>query len=147
AVSLHTGLLAARHVLRADICVVIQGPGNVGTGTRWGFSGVTCGEALHAAAVLGGRAVGALRVSDADPRERHQGISHHSTTAYSRVALAAADLPVPADRADLIEQAQVLAGSATARHRVVEVETAGLIESLLTSPVALSTMGRGLEQD
>lgn len=147
AVSLHTGLLAARHVLRADICVVIQGPGNVGTGTRWGFSGVACGEALNAAAVLGGRAVGALRVSDADPRERHQGISHHSTTAYSRVALAAADLPVPADRADLIEQAQVLAGSATARHRVVEVETAGLIESLLTSPVALSTMGRGLEQD
>src|SRR5580700_3184761 len=44
AVTLHTGLLAARHVLGADLAVVTQGPGNLGTGTRWGFSGVACGE-------------------------------------------------------------------------------------------------------
>lgn len=147
AVSLHTGLLAARHVLGADIGVVIQGPGNVGTGTRWGFSGVACGEAINATAVLGGRPVGALRVSDADPRARHRGISHHSTTAYSRVALTAADLPVPADRADLIEEARALAGSADAAHRVVEVDPAGMIEALRACPVGLSTMGRGLGED
>lgn len=147
AVTLHTGLLAARHVLGADITVVIQGPGNVGTGTRWGYSGVACGEAINAAAVLGGRPVGALRVSDADPRERHRGISHHSTTAYSRVALAPADLPVPAGRADLLAQARALAASATADHRVVAVETEGLLEALRGSPVQLSTMGRGLDED
>ena len=39
AVSLHSGLLAARHVLGAELAVVAQGPGNLGTGTRWGFSG------------------------------------------------------------------------------------------------------------
>ena len=44
-VTVHTGLLAARHVLGADIAVVAQGPGNLGTGTRWGFSGVAAGEA------------------------------------------------------------------------------------------------------
>ena len=44
AVTLHTGLLAARHVLRADLAVVTQGPGNLGTGTPWG-SGVAAGEA------------------------------------------------------------------------------------------------------
>lgn len=147
AVSLQTGLLAARHVLEADIAVVIQGPGNVGTGTRWGFSGVACGEAVNAAAVLCGRAVGALRVSDADPRPRHRGISHHSRTAYGRVALAPADLPVPADRADLIEQAEALADSAAAAHRVVEVATDGLLEALRGCPVRLSTMGRGLDED
>ena len=53
----HSGLLAARHVLNADIAVVTQGPGNLGTGTEWGFSGVACGEAVNAAAVLGGRPV------------------------------------------------------------------------------------------
>src|SRR5206468_4921906 len=42
--NVHSGLLAARHVLRADIAVVAQGPGNLGTGTRWGFSGVSVGE-------------------------------------------------------------------------------------------------------
>ena len=95
AVTLHTGLLAARHVLAADLAVVAQGPGNLGTGTRWGFSGVACGEAVNAAAALGGRPVAALRVSEADPRERHRGVSHHSLTAYGRVALAPADVVVP----------------------------------------------------
>src|SRR5919112_2811454 len=37
AVTLHTGLLAARHVLGADVTIVTQGPGNLGTGTSWGF--------------------------------------------------------------------------------------------------------------
>ena len=47
-----------RHVVGADVAVVIQGPGNLGTGTRWGFSGVAAGEAVNAAATLGGRAGG-----------------------------------------------------------------------------------------
>src|SRR5260370_40719841 len=51
-VTVHTGLLAARHVLGADITVVAQGPGNLGTGTRWGFSGVAAGEAVNAIAAL-----------------------------------------------------------------------------------------------
>ena len=93
-VTVHTGLLAARHVLGADVAVVAQGPGNLGTGTRWGFSGVACGEAVNAAAVLSGRPVASLRVSEADARQRHRGISHHSLTAYGRVALAAADVVV-----------------------------------------------------
>jgi hypothetical protein len=95
AVTVHTALLAAKHVVGADVVVVAQGPGNLGTGTRWGFSGVAAGEALNAASVLGGRPVASLRVSGADPRERHLGISHHSLTAYGRVALASADVVVP----------------------------------------------------
>jgi hypothetical protein len=86
--NVHSGLLAARHRLGADVLVVTQGPGNLGTGTTWGFSGTAIGEAVNAAAALGGRAVGALRSSEADPRPRHRGVSHHSLTAYGRVALA-----------------------------------------------------------
>src|SRR5690348_13533469 len=72
AVTVHTGLLAARHVLTADIAVVTQGPGNLGTSTPWGFSGVAAGEVINAVGALGGRPVGALRMSDADPRsEEH----------------------------------------------------------------------------
>ena len=52
AVTVHSGLLAARLALGADLVVVTQGPGNLGTGTRWGFSGVGAGEAVNAAAVL-----------------------------------------------------------------------------------------------
>ena len=64
-------------------------------GTTWGFSGTAVGEAVNAAVALGGQPVGSLRISDADGRDRHRGISHHSMTAYGRVALAAADLVVP----------------------------------------------------
>ena len=88
--TVHTGLLAARHVLRADVTVVAQGPGNLGTGTPWGFSGVALGEAVNAIGTLGGRPVGSLRISDGDGRARHRGVSHHSLTAYGKVALLAA---------------------------------------------------------
>ena len=146
-VTVHTGLLAARHVLGADVAVVTQGPGNLGTGTRWGFSGVACGEAVNAAAALGGRPVASLRVSEAEARERHRGVSHHSLTAYGRVALARADVVVPVLDGEfgalVAGQAQLLA----ARHRLVGVPTGGLLAALAGCPVPLSTMGRGLDED
>jgi len=148
AVTVHTGLLAARHVLRADVTVVTQGPGNLGTGTPWGFSGVAAGEAVNAVATLGGRAVGALRISAADPRARHRGVSHHATTAFGRVALGGADLVVPVPLGDHLA-ARVAADLAPLgqRHRIVEVSTDGLDAALSALPVHLSTMGRGLDTD
>ncbi len=146
AVTLHTGLLAARHVLGADLAVVTQGPGNLGTGTRWGFSGVACGEAVNAAWVLDGRPVASLRISAADRRERHRGVSHHSLTAYGQVALAPADVVVPdlpGPFGDTVrDQAATLA-----RHQIVTVPVTGLLHALRAAPVTLSTMGRGLDED
>ena len=92
ATNVHNALIAARVVGGADIAIVAQGPGNLGTGTVWGFSGTAAGEAVNAAAVLGGRPVASLRISEGDARERHRGVSHHSMTAYGKVALAAADV-------------------------------------------------------
>lgn len=151
AVNVHTGLLAARHVLGADVVVVAQGPGNVGTGTPWGFSGVAAGEALNAAHVLGGRGVAALRVSEGDPRPRHRGISHHSRTAYGKVLLGAADLPVPVLAGDLgaavLRQARELVAGAAGALTLHEVGVEGLLDALREAPVGLSTMGRGLDED
>jgi hypothetical protein len=160
AVTVHSGLLAAKLALGADLVVLSQGPGNLGTGTRWGFSGVGVGEAVNAVATLAGRPVGSLRISGADPRPRHRGLSHHSLTAYGRVALCPADLAVPdfahaerlrgiAGLESLVElAAQVRAAGATlSRHRQVLVDLAGLDDALVGSPIPLSTMGRGLDSD
>ena len=159
AVNLHTGLLAARLVLGADVAVVAQGPGNLGTGTRWGFSGVACGDAVNAAHVLRGRPVASLRLSGADSRDRHRGVSHHSLTAYGRVALAPADVVVPrldgdteleAGLTELDAQVREQVGPLVAPagpHRLAEVSTAGLAHALGEVPVRLSTMGRGLAED
>jgi hypothetical protein len=147
AVSLHSALLIARHVVRADVVVVSQGPGNLGTDTRWGFSGVAAGDAINAAATLGGRPVASLRVSQADPRPRHRGVSHHSRTAYGRVALAPADVVVPLLDGEFGDLVRTGAAPLAERHRLVEVSVAGLAAALRDCPVPLSTMGRGLAQD
>jgi hypothetical protein len=141
AVTLHSGLLAAVRVQQAEVVVVTQGPGNLGTGTAWGFSGVATGEAVNAASAVGARPVGVLRMSQADPRPRHRGVSHHSTTAFGRVALAPADLVVPASYAELVDPEPF------ARHRLVEVEDAGLLDALREWAPLLSSMGRGLDDD
>ena len=156
AVNTFSGLLAARHVVGADVVVVAQGPGNLGTGTTWGFSGVSAGEALNAAAVLHGTGIAALRVSGADARERHRGISHHSRTAYGKVLTRAAQVPVPdlsgrdgipdALAAQVARQADELFAAAPhlTRH---DIDLTGMEEALATVPVPLSTMGRGQTQD
>ena len=148
ATNVHGGLLAARHVLGAEVTVVTQGPGNLGTGTAWGFSGTAAGEAVNAIAALAGRPVGSLRISGADARGRHRGVSHHCLTAYGRVALAAADLVVPAGLAEpLASDVAASVEPLTARHKLVSVDTTGLDSALRASPVPLSTMGRGLDAD
>lgn len=160
AVTVHSGLLAARLALGADLAIVSQGPGNLGTGTRWGFSGVGVGEAVNAVATLGGRPVGSLRISGADQRERHRGVSHHSLTAYGRVALLPADLAVPdfsratelSGMAGLAEVAALDPGvrasvAALDRHHAVRVDLTGLDDALRSAPLRLSTMGRDLDGD
>jgi hypothetical protein len=153
AVTLHSGLLAARLALDAEVVVVTQGPGNLGTGTRWGFSGVNAGEAINAAATLGGRPVATLRISGADARERHRGVSHHSLTAYGRVAVYPADIAVPDLAADpspaMAQLAQAVAAGVRelSRHRLVMVDLTGLRTVLAASPLRLSSMGRGLDED
>ena len=157
AVSVHNALLAARHVLHADAAIVIQGPGNLGTETPWGFSGVACGDAVNAIATLGGRPVACLRVSQADARPRHLGISHHSMTAYGRVALAGADVVVTDLEGELGTQVRQEAEALCAprqgavQHRLIEIPSNGLLERLRAAEaetgVRLSTMRRGLDED
>jgi hypothetical protein len=63
-----------------DAAVCGIGPGIVGTASRLGHGGLAAATAANAALALGGRAIVAARVSEADPRGRHRGLSHHTTT-------------------------------------------------------------------
>jgi hypothetical protein len=148
AVTVHTGLLAAKHVLHADLTIVTQGPGNLGTGTPLGFSGVAAGEACNAVHVLGGRPIGALRISEADPRPRHRGVSHHSLTAFGRIALGGVTLVAPRGLSSELggQIDEDLAGQPE-RNPVVWVDTDGLEVALGLSPVPLRTMGRGFPEE
>ena len=159
AVTVHSALLGARHVVGADVAIVIQGPGNLGTGTGWGFSGIQTAESLHAASVLGGVPIATLRVSEADERERHRGLSHHSSTAYGRALLAPVHLPV-LPRTDSRYNAfhesvrkqvkSTILKPAKKRgvlHHLTEVDAKGLRDALEEMPVRMTTMGRTLAED
>ena len=101
-VTLHSALLAAKHILGCDAALVCQGPGNAGTGTKYGYSGIEQAQNLDAAKALEGRSVAIVRMSSADKRARHRGISHHTRTtldlAYSRCLV---PLPLGADPSGL----------------------------------------------
>lgn len=101
-VTLHSALLAARHILGCDAAIVCQGPGNAGTGTKYGFSGIEQAQNLDIVKALDGTAIAIVRMSAADGRTRHQGISHHSRTtldlSYSRCIV---PLPAGADESNL----------------------------------------------
>ncbi|WP_276786191.1 DUF3866 family protein [Trueperella bernardiae] len=150
AVNIHTALLAARLVWQADVAVVTQGPGNLGTDTRWGFSGTSIGEALNAAHVLGGRPVAALRASQADPRERHIGISHHSLTVLTNVvhvpcAVVVPTVTLPDDVAARL--ASQVAALKRDHLELVPYPAEHLDAALRTPPAPLRTMGRTYEED
>ncbi|MDR5658173.1 DUF3866 family protein [Serpentinicella sp. ANB-PHB4] len=85
AVNIYNGLIAAKEIIKCDVIVVSMGPGIVGTGTRYGFSGIEQGHILDAVNDLGGMAIGVPRISFSDQRERHYGISHHSLTVFDNI--------------------------------------------------------------
>ncbi len=79
-----------------DAVVCAVGPGIVGTGSAFGHGALELADAANVAGALGGRPVLAVRTSDADARERHHGVSHHTRTVLdlclSEVVIAPAEL-------------------------------------------------------
>ncbi len=101
AVNVRSGLAVARHVLGADVIFVGMGPGSVGTSTTTGFSGLEVGATIDSINDANGHAIAALRVSDADRRPRHQGVSDHSRTVLRTAVHTPVAVPVPRGTSDL----------------------------------------------
>lgn len=150
AVTIWTGLLAAKEVLEADVVVVSDGPGNLGTDTTWGVSALASGNALNAVAALGGRPISSLRISFADERDRHRGVSHHSLTILRDVCLVDTDVPVPT-LADVGQRRSVWdalrAARLEERHQLVEVDGSPALDELAACGIEPRSMGRSVDDD
>jgi hypothetical protein len=135
AVSVASALVMARHVLGADAAVVGMGPGVVGTGTRLGTTAVEAAPILDTAAALNGRPILAVRISLADARPRHQGVSHHTATVL-RLARPGVCIPVPPGfELD------------APGHEVVVIEPPDMALVLRANHVNVTSMGRGPDDD
>ncbi len=149
AVSVYSALAIARRIVRADAAVVVMGPGIVGTATRLGFSGIEVGPVLDAAIGLGGRPVACLRVSFADPRPRHHGLSHHTATALTIATRGRVQIPVPCVGGDEERtlRADLARCGVTSRHELVDVPPVGIVELLGSHGLHVESMGRPAADD
>jgi Protein of unknown function (DUF3866) len=141
ALSVAGALDAAANGLGWDAALVGPGPGIIGSDTRLGHGGMAALNSAHAALALGLPTLLSPRLSDADPRERHRGVSHHTLTVLE-LLLGGVEVPVPTDNP---ETAAKLADAAGDRHQLHEAspDLAGYAASGLPA----RTMGRTIEED
>jgi hypothetical protein len=116
-----------------DAVVCAIGPGVVGTGSRYGHGGLAAADAAIAARALGASPVVAARVSEADTRERHRGLSHHT-----RAALELIGEPAVVAWPDGLEPPAGVVG-------LEVVDVSGWRDACAELP--LSHMGRGVDDD
>lgn len=147
AVTLHSALVAAAQVVKADAVIVLQGPGNAGTGTTLGFGGIEQGEIVNAVHSLGGRAIAIPRISFADPRKRHRGVSHHTQTALGRIALAPCTIAVPKLSPEPMEIVLSALAPLAEKHRIATLDADEILAALEAENLPLRSMGRGPDAD
>lgn len=149
-VSLPAALLTARRALEPDLIIVALGPGIVGTGTKMGFSGIELSWVLDLTARLGGIPIAAPRISFADPRERHRGISHHTLTILdlaNNPALVGLSPEMPPDFLQSIKTLLDKRRLLTRHHWYLVNDTPDTLSLFREAGIRVTTMGRGLEDD
>jgi hypothetical protein len=146
-VNVPSALVAARRATGADVAIVAMGPGVAGTATKLGYSALEMGPELDTVDLLGGRPIAALRFSLADPRLRHQGVSHHTRTALALATRARVSIGVPRGQWEERVMADLDATGLLERHRVVTVDDPIVPGLLAARGMRVTSMGRGPEDD
>jgi Protein of unknown function (DUF3866) len=132
------GALDAAAGLGWDAVLVGPGPGIIGSETAYGHGGMAALDSAHAALSLGAPTLFSPRLSSADPRERHLGLSHHTRTVLE-LLLANTDVAVPEGEPEIAAALESLG------HRVLAA-TADL-DGYGASGLPTTTMGRRISED
>ena len=147
--NIYTGLIAAKEILKGDITIISMGPGIVGTGTKYGFSGIEQGQIIDAVNNLGGTPIVVPRISFNDSRKRHQGISHHTITVLSEVTNTSSNVVIPKlenNKANLIEE-QIIKYKLNEKHKIIAEDGSNVLEAMKMFNLNTTTMGRTIKED
>ena len=149
AVNVYSGLIAAKEVLNADTVIICMGPGVVGTGTKWGFTGIEQGEIINAVNILKGRAIAIPRITFKDKRDRHKGLSHHTLTILEQVALQPAEvcLPVLSGHESKFLKEQIRERKLDDKHTFVTMDAGQVMDYAKDLKIPFFTMGRSAEDE
>ncbi|WP_026475892.1 DUF3866 family protein [Alkaliphilus transvaalensis] len=148
-INIYNALIAAKEIAKLDIVIVTMGPGIVGTGTPFGFTGVEQGVNLDAVELLGGTPIAVPRISFSDFRSRHRGISHHSLTVLDKINRGRSHVIIPEleDEKKEFLYKQINNLKINEKHYIVELNGNIITEALSRYHFTVDTMGRGLEED
>ncbi|HEV7564292.1 MAG TPA: DUF3866 family protein [Solirubrobacterales bacterium] len=135
------GALDAAARLGWEAVLVGPGPGIIGSNTGFGHGGIAALDSAHAALSLGMPTLLSPRLSSADPRERHRGLSHHTRTVLE-LLLAPVTVAAPAGNKDIWPE---LEGALGDRHQFVEASVD--LDAYAASGLPTTTMGRELGED
>lgn len=149
AVSIPSALQAAWGVGNADLIIVALGPGIVGTGTALGFSSIEQSWVVDVVTHLKGYPITVPRISEADPRERHLGISHHTLTilefANHPSSLAISNLMPPALFRQMRQQ--LSQRNLLGKHFIWMTDDPPAQRLFQEAQMEVKSMGRGVTQD
>ena len=148
-INIYTALITAKEVLNADVVFVSMGPGIAGTGTKYGFTGIEQGQILDATKKLGGNPIAIPRISFADKRDRHYGISHHSITVLKEIVNVSVNIPITIyenEKNDYINS-QVKINKLSTNHNIVYIKNNNTKNDLEYFNLKVKSMGRSYEQD
>lgn len=148
-INIYSALITAKEVLNADAVFVSMGPGIAGTGTKYGFTGIEQGPILDAVKKLGGNPIAIPRISFADKRDRHVGISHHSITVLSEIVNVNVNIPIGIEDKDKLEYVnkQIEKNNLQEKHNIVYIKPGNTFDDLSYYGLKVKSMGRNYEQD
>ena len=148
ALNIYTALLCAKYRAAADLVIVSMGPGIVGTNSEFGFTGIEVAYHLDVAKNLGAKTFGVVRASNADPRERHRGISHHSLTTYSKATNLSHSLGIIKDHelSSSMEK-QISENGIDQKHSIEYLNSVGIVDLMESFDLKVSSMGRTARED
>lgn len=147
--NIYTGLIAAKEILKGDVTIVTMGPGIVGTGTKYGFSGIEQGQIIDAVNTLGGEAIIVPRISFKDSRERHFGISHHTKTVLTEITKTTGKIIIPIldeDKLNILKS-QIEKLKLNEKYDIIYEYGDKIVKALNYFNLEVKTMGRGYEDD
>lgn len=148
-VNIYTGLIAAKELLKGDVTIITMGPGIVGTGTKYGFSGIEQGQIIDAINTLGGNSIIVPRISFKDERKRHKGMSHHSRTVLSEITKTTGKVVFPVlkkGKAEILkEQIQIL--GIDKKFEIISEKGDNILDAMDYFDLKTTTMGRGFNED
>ncbi len=148
-VNIYNALITAKEIAECDIAIITMGPGIVGTGTPYGFTGVEQGYIADAVSDLGGIPIVVPRITFEDKRKRHYGLSHHSITVLGKIMKTKANIALPgfSGQYEKIIEKQLLENNLMEKHNIFRVEKDILEQALEHYKLKVSSMGRGLDDD